>query len=226
MKIYKITFNTSLFISIIFAIVSWWFRSATSDCGKWIENISIGIFASALLLVGSSLIGYIVEDHKIRIEYYFKLHSLRSKVLILSTIPSENNIAEELCNIITEINELFEGYFSMVEQDFIFYKHRKPIQKLLEIQSYLYEYSNLCYIAEIKFREYIACTKDKNGNRNYSKEELRNDIKDFIKAMDNFNDSGDPFVIFLDNKIHEYHTLIIKKPHQKNIRKDKHKPAP
>lgn len=226
MKIYKITFNTSLFISIVFAIVSWGFRSATSSCGKWIENISIGIFASALLLVGSSLIGYIVEDHKIRIEYYFKLYSLRSKVLVLSTIPSEKNTVEERCNIITEINELLIGYFSMVEQDFIFYKLRKPIQKLLEIQSYLYEYSNLCHIAETKFREYIACTKDENGNRNYSKEEFRNDIKDFIKATDNFKDSGDPFVIFLDTKINEYHTLIMRKPHRINIRRDKHKPVP
>lgn len=215
MKIYKITFNTSLFISIVFAIVSWVFRSATSDCGKWIENISISIFASALLLVGSSLIGYIVEDHRIRIEYYFKLYSLRSKVLILSTIPSENNTTENRCNIITEINELLIGYFSMVEQDFIFYKHRKSIQKLLEIQSYLYEYSNLCYIAETKFREYIANTKDENGNKNYSKEELYNDIKDFIKATDDFKDSGDPFVIFLENKIHEYHTFIMKKQHRK-----------
>lgn len=219
MKIYKITFNTSLLISMAFAIVSWGFRSATSDCGKWIENISIGIFASASLLVGSSLIGYIVEDHRIRIEYYFKLHSLRNKVLVLSTIPTEKNTAENYCNIITEINELIIGFFSMVEQEFIFYKHRKPIKKLIEIQSYLYEYSNLCHIAETKFREYIACTKDENGNRNYSKEELRNDIKEFIKSTDNFKESGYPFVTFLDVKINEYHGLIMKKQRPKNVKK-------
>lgn len=126
MRIYKITFGVNLLISFFFAIVSWEFRSAASDCGKWIENISIGIFASALLLVGSSLIGYIVEDHRIRIEYYFKLHSLRSKVLILSTIPSEKNTAENYCNAITEINELLIGYFSMVEQDFIFINTGSP----------------------------------------------------------------------------------------------------
>lgn len=211
MKIYKITFISNLLISLTFAIVSWEFRSSTSDYGKWIENISIGIFASALLLVGSSLIGYLVEDHKIRIEYYFKLQSLRSKVLILSTIPPEKNTAEYRCNVITEIKELLIGYFSMVEQDFIFYKRRKPILKLLEIQSFLYEYANLCHIAETKLREYIANTKDKNGNRNYSKEQLRNDIKEFIKATDNFNDSGYPFVFFLDTKINEYHNLITKK---------------
>lgn len=216
MKIYKITFITSLLISIAFAIVSWKFRSSTTDCGKWIENISIGIFASALLLVGSSLIGYLVEDHKIRIKYYFKLQSLRSKVLILSTIPSEKNTAENRCNIITEIKELLIGYFSMVDQDFIFYKHRKPIQKLLEIQNYLYEYANLCHTAETKLREYIACTKDRNGNRNYSNEELRNDIEEFIRFTNNFKDSGHPFVIFLDTKINEYHALITKKQHAKN----------
>lgn len=211
MKIYKITFGVNLLITFVFAITSWLFRCSTTDCGKWIENISIGIFASALLLVGSSLIGYMVEDHRVRIEFYFKLHSLRSKVLILSTIPSGKSTAENRCNAITEINELLIGYFSMVEHGFIFYKHRKSIQKLLEIQSYLYEYSNLCHVAETKYREYIACTKDENGNRNYSMEELRNDIKEFLKATDNFKDSGHPFVIFLDSQINEYHILITKK---------------
>ncbi len=210
MKIYKITFGVNLIICFVFVITSWLFRGSSTDYGKWIENISIGIFASALLLVGSSLIGYIVEDHRIRIEYYFKLHILRSKVLILSTIPSEKNTAENRCNVITEINELLIGYFSMVEQDFICYKHRKSIQKLLEIQSYLFEYSNLCHVAETKLREYIAYTKDENGNRNYSKEELGNDIKEFLKATNNFKDSGHPFVIFLDSKINEYHALITK----------------
>lgn len=210
MKIYKYTFIANLLISITFAIVSWAFRSSSSDCGKWIENISIGIFASAVLLVGSSLIGYLVEDHKICIEYYFKLHSLRSKALILSTIPFEKNTAEYRCSVITEINELLIGYFSMVEHDFIFYKRRKKIQKILEIQTYLYEYSNLCKVAETKYREYIADTKDQNGNRHYSKEELHNDIKGFLKVTNNFKDSGMPFVMFLDTKIEEYHAFIMK----------------
>lgn len=118
MKIYKYTFIANFLVCIAFAIVSWAFRSSTSDCGKWIENISIGIFASAVLLVGSSLIGYLVEDHKICFEYYFKLHCLRSKALILSTIPSEKNTAEYRCSVVTEIEELLIGYFSMVEDDF------------------------------------------------------------------------------------------------------------
>lgn len=215
MKIYKYTLIANFLICIAFAIISWAFRSSTSDCGKWIENISIGIFASALLLVGSSLIGYLVEDHRICIEYYFKLHSLRSKALVLSTIPSEQNTAEYRCSIVTEINELLIGYFSMVEDNFIFYKHREKIQKLLEIQTYLYEYSNLCRVAETKYREYIAGTRDQNGNRNYSNTELYNDIKDFLKATDNFKDSGLPFVMFLNTKIEEYHAFILKKHHKK-----------
>lgn len=218
MKIYKYTFIANFIICIAFAIVSWTFRSSTSDCGKWMENISIGIFASALLLVGSSLIGYMVEDHRIRFEYYFKLHSLRSKALVLSTIPSEKNTIEYRCSVVTEINEILIGYFSMVEDDFIFYKRRKGIQKILEIQTYLYEYANLCRVAETKYREYIAGTKDQNGNRNYSKEQLRNDIKGFLKATDNFKNSGLPFVMFLDTQIEEYHALIAKNHHLKNAK--------
>lgn len=211
MKIYKYTLIVNFWISLLFFILSLLFCSSESACGKWIENISIGIFASALLLVGSSLIGYLVEDHKMCLEYYWKLQSLRSKVLILSTIPSEKNTAEEYCNAITAINELLLGYFSMAEQDFIFYKHRKKVQKLLEIHSFLFEYSILSKVAETKFREYIACTKDENGNRNYSKKELHTDIKAFTKATDNFKESGHPFVIYLDTKINEYHALIEKK---------------
>lgn len=211
MKIYKYTLNISFLLSICFAIISWCFRSAITDWGKWIENISIGIFASSLLLAGSSLIGYLVEDHKICLEYYFKLHSLRSKALILSTIPSGEGTAKNYCNAITDINEILIGYFSIVEQNFIFYKRRKKIQKLLEIHAYLYEYSNLCRVAETKLREYIACAKDENGNRCYSKEQLHNDIRKFIAATDNFNESGVPFVRFLDTKIQEYHSYILKK---------------
>ena len=219
MKIYKYTLIANSWISLLFLILSWLFHSSKSNCGIWVENISIGIFASALLLVGSSLIGYLVEDYKICVEYYWKLQSLRSKALVLSTIPSEKNTAEEYYNAITAINELLLGYFSMVEQGFIFYKHRKKVQKLLEIHTFLYEYSVLSKSTETKFREYIACTKDKNGNRNYSKEKLHNDIKEFIKATDNFKDSGHPFVIFLDIKINEYHNLIMKKQHSKNFKR-------
>lgn len=210
MKVYKYTFEVSLMISILSFIFSLLFCSSNSNIGKWFENILIGIFASGLLLAGSSLIGYVVEERKICVEYYWKLLSLKSKALVLSTIPIEKNTSEEYYNVIAQINELLIGYFALIDHDFIFWRWRGKIQKLLEIHSFLFEYKNLVASAEIHFREYIACTKNENGLRNYTKEKFREDIRPFSRATDNFKESGHPFVIYLDLKIQEYHAFILK----------------
>ena len=210
MKVYKYTFEVSLFISILSFILSLLFCSSNSNIGKWFENILIGIFASGLLLVGSSLIGYLVEERKICVEYYWKLLSLKSKALVLSTIPIEKNTSEEYYNAIAQINDLLIGYFALIDHDFLFWRWRGKIQKLLEIHAFLFEYKNLTQSAEIHFREYIACTKNEKGLRNYSKEKFREDVRPFSNATDNFKDSGHPFVVYLDSKIREYHTFILK----------------
>ena len=210
MKVYRYTFQVSFLIVIVFLILSWLLCSSESDVGKWLENISVGVFASALLLVGSSLIGYLVEDEKICNEYYWKLLSLRSKILVLSTIPLEKNVSEEYYNAIAQINELLIGYFAMVEQKFIFWRWRKKIQKLFEIHAFLHEYENLSESAEIHFREYIAAVKDENGKRRYTREDLHRDIMEFCKVTDNYKETGQPFVVFLDLKIREYHALLVK----------------
>lgn len=207
---YKYTFEVSLLISILSFIFSLLLCSSNSNIGKWFENILIGIFASGLLLVGSSLIGYLVEERKICIEYYWKLLSLKSKVLVLSTIPIEKNTSKEYYDTIEQINELLLGYYALVDQDFIFWRWRGKIQKLLEIHAFLFDYGNLVGSAEIHFREYIACTKNESGFRNYPKEKFLEDIRSFSRATDNFKDSGHPFVVYLDLKIQEYHTFILK----------------
>lgn len=210
LKVYKYTFEVSLLISILSFIFSLIFCSSNTNIGKWFENILIGIFASGLLLVGSALIGYLVEERKICIEYYWKLLSLKSKVLVLSTIPIEKNTSEEYYDAIEQINELLLGYFALVDHDFIFWRWRGKIQKLLEIHAFLFEYKNLAESAEIHFREYIARTKNESGIRNYPKEKFLEDIRSFSRAADNFKDSGHPFVVYLDLKIQEYHTFILK----------------
>lgn len=210
MKVYKYTFEVSLLISILSFTLSLLFCFSDSSIGTWFENILIGVFASGLLLIGSSLIGYLVEERKICVEYYWKLLSLKSKALVLSTIPIEKNTSEEYYSAIAQINELLLSYFALVDLDFIFGRWRGKIQKLLEIHSFLFEYKNLIGSAEIHFREYMACTKNANGVRNYSKESFREDIRPFSRATDNFKESGHPFVIYLDMKIQEYHTFILK----------------
>ena len=84
MKVYKYTVELSFFVSLLSFILSLVFCFANSNIGIWFENILIGTFASSLLLAGASSIGYLVEERKTCVEYYWKLQSLRSKILFLS----------------------------------------------------------------------------------------------------------------------------------------------
>lgn len=138
------------------------------------------------------------------------MQSLRSKILFLSAIPTEKKTSEEYYHAITQINELLIGYFAVVDHDFIFSRQREKIQKLLEIHSLVFEYKNLAENAEIYCREYIACTKDEDGIRNYSEEKFHEDLKPFDRATNNFRELGQPFAIYLDLRIREYHALILK----------------
>ncbi len=210
MKVYKYTVELSFFVSLLSFILSLVFCFANSNIGIWFENILIGTFASSLLLAGASSIGYLVEERKTCVEYYWKLQSLRSKILFLSAIPTEKKTSEEYYHAITQINELLIGYFAVVDHDFIFSRQREKIQKLLEIHSLVFEYKNLAENAEIYCREYIACTKDEDGIRNYSEEKFHEDLKPFDRATNNFRELGQPFAIYLDLRIREYHALILK----------------
>lgn len=58
MKIHRMTFG----LSSLVALASF-FNSITAY-DEWIENISIGFFASSVLLMFSSLVAYAVEEEK------------------------------------------------------------------------------------------------------------------------------------------------------------------
>ena len=208
MKIYKITLLINLVVSSLFLIISWVLHDSTNHIALWISNISGGIFASAILLVGTSIIGYLIEEQKQCLQYYWKLIALRSKVIILSTLPVGKSSHEDYYNAISQVNELLIGFFAMFEQDFVFYKRRRKIQKLLEIHTMLFECEKLSVNAEICFRQYLAQTKTGEGKRQYEFEEFKADINGFIAFIDKYEDTGEPFVVYLDKKIQEYHELL------------------
>lgn len=208
MKVYKLTFLINFGVSLFFLIISWVLYDSSNDTKMWFSNISGGIFASAILLVGTSVIGYLVEEKRLCLEYYWKLVSLRSKVLILSTLPVEKSSFEDYYNAISQVNELLVGYFAMFEQDFVFFKRRKKIQKILEIHNMLYEFKNLSINAELYFRQYMAGTRNCKGQKNYEFTNFKNDIKEFTSFIDDYEGTGQYFILYFDKKIEEYNKLL------------------
>lgn len=105
------------------------------------------------------------------------------------------------------VNEILEGYFAIFDQDVILIR-RKKIQKILEIHNALYQFNNLSKDAELCLRQYMNNKVDGSGNRVYTKEKFKSDIKRFCMAVDNFMGEGKYFVIYLDDKIRELQKLI------------------
>ena len=72
---------------------------------------------------------------------------------------------------------------------------------MLEIYNALFEYKNSSTVAEQKMREFLACTKKQDGTPNYSAEEFQNDISDFYNKTNNFNNTNEPFVIYIEKQM-------------------------
>lgn len=194
-------------VAVLSLGISFCLCTALTEYGEWFENIATGIFSSAVLLMFSSLIGYCIEEKRNCNEYYWNLIKLRSKALVLSTIPQSNNTGNSYYEAVMAVNELLGGFFATFDQSFVF-RRRKKIQKILEIHYALYRYKNLSLDAELYIRQYMNDMKDENGEKLYNKEKLHKDIKDFCVQTDNFLGEGKPFVIYLDNKIRELQKLI------------------
>lgn len=218
MKIHKMSFVTFLCVSVVFLALSWLFMDQTKVTKlllswleldemtkSWLSNICAGIFASSLVLVGTSYIGYRIEERERCKEYYWKLVMLKQKVVVLSTLPM-NSSMEDYYNALVQVNELLIGYFAIFNQDF-FNIRRKKIQKLLEIHNVLYELKNLSVGAELYFREYIANTKDSQGNKNYEYRRFKEDINEWKLFIDNYNGEG-YFLLKLEKLINDFGELI------------------
>ncbi|EOT27038.1 hypothetical protein C805_01141 [Eubacterium sp. 14-2] len=206
MSIHRTTFKITCLVAVLSLGVSFCLCTAGTEYEEWFESISTGVFSSAVLLMFSSLIGYCIEEKRNCNEYYWNLIKLRSKALVLSTIPQKNNTGNSYYEAVMAVNELLAGFFATFDRNFIF-KRRKKIQKILEIHYALYIYKNLSLDAELYIRQYMNDIEDENGEKLYSKDKLHKDIKDFCVQTDNFLGEGKPFVVYLDNKIREFQML-------------------
>lgn len=207
MRTYKYTIIVSTILSIISLLVSFIFCKSSSEWGVWIENISVGIFASSLVLIGSSFVGYFMEEKRFICEYYWKLLDLKRKTVVLMSIPVNKATWDEYYNAISSIHDILLGYFAVVEADYFFRKGEKT-KKICEIHSFLFEYSEIIGNAELSIRYYFAEVKDDEGNKKYTKEDLLKALKPFMDASDDFKGSGCTFAYYLDTKIREFDKII------------------
>ena len=57
-------------------------------------------------------------------------------------------------------------------------------------------------------REFLACAKKQDCTANYSAEEFQNDISDFYNKTNNFNNTNEPFVIYIEKQMNELSKYI------------------
>ncbi|MBR2407898.1 MAG: hypothetical protein IKB07_02975 [Lachnospiraceae bacterium] len=208
MRIYKYTISVSVIFCIFSLLMSVFFCMPNSEVGLLLENISVGIFASSLVLIGSSFVGYFIEEKRFMREYYWKLLDLKRRAVVLMSIPFDKATWEEYYNAISSIYDILLGYFALVDVEFILFRKGEKAKKLSEIHSFLFEYSEIVREAELSLRYYFAEARDVDGNKKYTKEDLRKDLKTFAEATDDFKDSGCTFACYLDMKIREYDKMI------------------
>lgn len=220
MSIHRVMLKITLLIAAVSLCISFCLHTSVTEYGDWFENIATGIFSSAILLMISSLIGYCIEEEKVCKEYYWNLIELRSKALVLSTIPKSNNTGKTYYDAVVGINKLLTGYFATFDQTFLLLK-REKIRIILDIHHALYLYKNVSLDAELYIRQYMNDIKDENGEKMYSREKLKKDIQGFINMTDNFLNEGNPFVIYLDNKIREYQNALNGKEIKSKVKRRK-----
>ena len=209
LSIYKRTTLLSIIISSIALCVSLLLAYEKSPICVWVENICIGVFASGLLLVFSSILGYFREEKHLLREYHWKISALKECAVELVTIPKNEISNNEFYNAIRNLNTLLTDYFAIIDTDFWCYK-RKEIQKLLEIHTKLEPLKHMTSNAFLKLCEYRCGKLNDEGDRNYSFESFKKDIQSFIDAVDNFSDSGMKLAIWLETKEREYGEVVFK----------------
>ena len=207
MSIYKKSIKMSLGVTVLSFFVSLIMVSNSNKYGIWIENICVGIFASGLLMLFSSGIGYFMEEEKTLREYCWRIKELKDKVLNLQTLSGTARTTDDYFQAVLNINSLLRSYFAVVDIDFFFRKRRK-IQKIYEIHSKLEPFNRESSNAALYMGQYRTQNIAENGKRTYPQEKYIEDIRDFCNMIDNFQDTGEPLVIWLHHKEEEYSKLI------------------
>ena len=202
MRIYRGSTIVSAICTLIALFFSLVFMGASTPLNVWIENMFIGVFASALLMFFSSIIGYIKEEQRSSKEYLFRLMELKEKVINLETIPLEKTDINEIYTATVEIHNVLINYFYLVDTNFLIPQRKIP-RYILNMQMELREFMD-------ETRNALTHICVKRTNKKYMYDDFRADIARFIEMVDNFNASGKKMGIWLELKEKEYASLLKK----------------
>jgi hypothetical protein len=175
---------------------------------QWLENVCVGVFASGLLMLFSSFIGYRKEEMHTFREYHWKLSELKKAAVALETLPAHERDIDNYIDATLNLNNILRNYFAIVDIDFALCNRRKKVQKLYEIHQQLEKINTLSGNALLKMYEFRCGKLNDEGARNYSFKQFKHDIQDFINAIDNYNESGLMLAIWLEKKELEYGEVV------------------
>lgn len=204
LRIYKCSILVFDFTTIMTLIVLLRINCENDYCSS-IENVTIGIFASSILMLASSIISYCVQEATSIREFYWRLIELKGLAHELATVPINNKSIYRSYESIKAIDLLLTEYYATLDLDYICYR-RKKIQKILEIHFKLEKLKHETEKAKMRYGEYINAIES-IPQKNYSFEEFKEDIRSFTELVDNYEGEG-LLVIWLQNRCEELGELV------------------
>ena len=111
MRINKLLFWCTLFLTVLSLCASVIFNSCTCDCLKFWSNVSLAIFGSAFLLMISSLAGYYIEKQKYEYRYASYARSFLMKTgRFINAYTSVTNKAEEIYREFGMLHSIYDDF--------------------------------------------------------------------------------------------------------------------
>ncbi len=200
--IYKKTIVYSFLTSMGALIVATLINKDTREV-ELIKDIFIGVFSSSILIVLTSVIGYLTEEEKLIREYLWKISELKYCSIELQTIPEYGHSDVELYEMYydkyKQMNQILTNYFAIVDVDFFFHR-RKKTQIILELQYKLRPLVKITNKAVESLRVYINGKCNENGERYYTKELFLRDIGDVAAKINNFEGADKSLTLWIIEK--------------------------
>lgn len=218
MKYYKLSIIIAAPITIIALVIALLFNGIDN----FVMNLFISIFASGLLVCGTSIPGYLCAEQNNIHGYYWSVISVINVMYNMQTRNAEKSSFEILGEDIIAVNSAIRERIITSDMDYFFPKQRPKIQKVFEIHNLIHQFyygnENKSAFVEMQYKSLRANKKNSSGQIVYTIDMFKNDIHPFADFIDHYADTHEPFVCHLSSVAEELRKMIStkdKKPEAK-----------
>lgn len=208
MKYYKWSTIIAFPITIMALIIA----LLVKEKDPFVMNLCISIFASGLLVCGTSIPGYLCAEQNNIHEYYWSVISVINVMYNMQTRNAEKFSLEILGEDITAVNSAIREKIIISDMDYFFPKQRPKIQKVFETHNLIHQFyygdKNKSAYIEMCYKSLRANKKNSSGAIVYTIEMFKNDIREFADFIDHYADTNEPFVCHLSTVAEDLRRMI------------------